>query len=121
MILKTFSFVMVFATVTLAAIAQNEEKEQLLETFHSISSNEILDYAKELSSPKYKGRLSGSPEYLEAAKWCASKFEDWGVKPANNGSYFQYFPNEYSEVYSAGSVTYSPKTGEEFSLKFPED
>ena len=121
MMLKTISLVIVFTTVTLAAIAQNEVNDKLLETFHSISSNEILDFAKELSSPKYKGRLSGSPEYLEAAKWCASKFEMWDVKPAYNGSYFQYFPNEYSEVYSAGSVTYSPKPGEKISYKFPED
>ena len=100
--------------------SQSREAD-LLETFHTISSHEILEFAEELSSPEYKGRLSGSPEYLEAAKWCASKFEEWGVKPANNGSYFQYFPNEYSEVFSEGNVTYLPQPGEKLSLKFPED
>ncbi|SHJ32197.1 Zn-dependent amino-or carboxypeptidase, M28 family [Tangfeifania diversioriginum] len=102
------------------SLAQDENAE-LLRGFHSISSHEILDFAKELSSEKYKGRLSGSPEYLQAAEWCVSKFEEWGVQPANNGSYFQYFPNEYSNVFSEGSVTYSPETGQEISLNFPED
>ena len=73
-----------------------------------------------MSAEKYEGRLSGSPEYLEAAKWCASKFEEWGVKPANNGSYFQYFPNEYSDVLSLGEVVYT-KGNEQRKLKFPED
>jgi hypothetical protein len=98
-----------------------EKQEELLKSFHSISSHEILDFAKELSSEKYKGRLSGSPEYLQAAEWCAIKFKEWGVQPANNGSYFQNFPNEYSKVFSEGSVTYSPETGQEIKLNFPED
>src|SRR5680860_139188 len=82
--------------------SQTDSSKVILETFHSISSHEILDFANELSSDKYKGRLSGSPEYLEAAKWCADKFSEWGIQPANNGSYYQYFPNEYSEVNSLG-------------------
>lgn len=99
----------------------SQSNELILKSFHSVSSNDILKYAEELTSPKYKGRLSGSPEYLEAAKWCASKFEEWGVKPANNGSYFQYFPNAYSDVYSKGSVTYFPGNGEKVELQFPDD
>nr|WP_319511008.1 M28 family peptidase [uncultured Draconibacterium sp.] len=91
-----------------------------LNTLHSISSNELMEFATELSSAKYEGRLSGTPEYLEAARWCASKFEEWGVKPANNGSYFQYFPNEYSEVNSLGSVVYF-NGKEKTYLDFPED
>ena len=89
-------------------------------TLHSISSNELMEFATELSSAKYEGRLSGTPEYLEATRWCASKFEEWGVKPANNGSYFQYFPNEYSEVNSLGSVVYF-NGKEKTYLDFPED
>jgi len=98
-----------------------ESEPNLPGNLHSISSHEILDFAKELSSEKYQGRLSGSPEYLQAAEWCASKFKEWGVQPANNGSYFQYFPNEYSKVFSEGSVTYSPEPDEKIILNFPED
>ncbi|WP_347839210.1 M28 family peptidase [uncultured Draconibacterium sp.] len=88
--------------------------------FHNISSNELLEFASELSSEKYKGRLSGSPEYLDAANWCASKLEEWGIQPANNGSYLQYFSNEYTAVKTLGSVVYF--NGEDKTyLEFPGD
>ena len=110
----------IFLLSILSGNAQFDNQEALLKSFHSISSNELLDFAKELTSEQYKGRLSGSPEYIEVAKWCANQLESWGVKPANNGSFFQYFPNEYSEVNSLGKVTYS--NGEQTTeLKFPDD
>lgn len=115
--LATLIFLFVFSMNRLHG---QEEKQLLIESFHSISSNEILNYAEVLSSAKYKGRLSGSPEYLEAAKWCAQKFEDWGVQPANGESYFQYFPNEYSEVLELGEVVYTHQ-GQQKKLKFPEE
>ncbi|QGY44211.1 M28 family peptidase [Maribellus comscasis] len=120
--LKNFitSFLLVFVTLTVTA-QNNPEPKQFLKTFHNISSNKILQFAEELSSDKYKGRLSGSPEYLEAAQWCAGKFKEWGVLPANNGSYFQYFPNEYSEVFTKGKVTYSSQKGEKIQLQFSDD
>jgi len=112
-----------FALLLFAHIvfSQENEKEQILATFHSISSNEIILFADELTSPKYKGRLSGSPEYLEVAEWCANKFKEWGIQPANNGSYFQYFPNAYSEVYSIGKVVYTSGNGETKQLSFPDE
>ena len=106
--------------LALLSHSQNFNSESILKSFHSISSHELLEFAEELSSDKYKGRLSGSPEYLEAAKWCAGKFAEWGIKPANNGSYFQEFPNEYSEVLSLGEVVYSNGSNKT-TLKFPDD
>lgn len=111
----TFSLFLVFLSHS-----QNINSESIQKSFHSISSHELLEFAEELSSDKYKGRLSGSPEYLEAAKWCAGKFAEWGIKPANNGSYFQEFPNEYSEVLSLGEVVYSNGSNKTM-LKFPDD
>ncbi|MCK3685970.1 M28 family peptidase [Maribellus sp. YY47] len=99
---------------------EKTDKEKLLTTFHSISSNEILGYVEELSAPQYKGRLSGSPEYMAAAEWCAGKFREWGIQPANNGSYFQFFKNEYSEVPSLGEVIYSNGDNKR-TLKFPDE
>jgi hypothetical protein len=101
--------------------SQNIETEKILKTFHSISSHDLLKIAEELSSEKYKGRLSGSPEYLESAKWCASQLESWGVKPGNNGSWFQCFDNAYSEVHSKGKVVYSAQNRKETELQFPDD
>lgn len=118
MILKRLLYSLPLLFIVFFGASQND---QILKTFHSVSSHEILQFAEELSSDKYNGRLSGSPEYLDAAQWCASKFRGWGVQPANNGSYFQYFPNEYSKVYSKGSVTYSAKNGENMQLRFSDD
>ena len=107
--MKTKSTFITLALVFFAFVifAQNTDSGKIMKSFHSISSHDLLGFVAELSSEKYKGRLSGSPEYLDAAKWCADKFAEWGVQPANNGSYFQYFPNEYSEVFSIGKLVYS--------------
>lgn len=112
--------VLLFVFISTVAVSQENVSKEILNTFHSISSHDLLEYAEELSSDKYKGRLSGSPEYLEAARWCAERFEEWGIEPANNGSYFQYFQNEFSEVLSLGEVSYS-NGGTTTKLKFPDD
>ena len=122
---KTKTGFLVFLLIILAGVKTSSaqeiaDNERILKTFHSISSNELLDFATELSSEKYQGRLSGSPGYQLAAQWCADKFRECGVKPANNGSYFQYFPNEYSDVLSLGVVIYT-SDGEQTSLNFLED
>jgi len=101
--------------------AQETDSEKIIKSFHSISSHDLLKIADELSAEKYKGRLSGSPEYLDAAKWCAGRFEEWGLKPANNGSWYQYFDNAYSDVYSKGSVVFTNADGEKTTLHFPDD
>jgi hypothetical protein len=117
-ILINTSFLLFFVC---AGFSQNGETGKILKSFHSISSHDLLNIAEELSSEKYKGRLSGSPEYLEAAKWCASQMESWGVKPGNNGSWFQYFDNAYSEVYTKGKVVYLAQNGNKTELQFPDD
>ncbi len=115
-------FLYLFVSVFLISFVSSQENQagSLLKTFHTISSNEILQYAEVLTAPEYKGRLSGSPEYFEVAKWCANKFEEWRIHPANNESYFQYFPNAYTEVYTKGSVSYSFKDNVR-QLSFPKD
>ncbi|WP_340112003.1 M28 family peptidase [Maribellus mangrovi] len=117
---RIFLVLLLLLNGSLIGISQEANNEKLLETFHSISSNEILGFVEELSSEKYEGRLSGSPEYMDASRWCASKFEEWGIAPANKGSYFQYFPNEYSDVLELGEVVYTNK-GQATKLKFPEE
>jgi hypothetical protein len=100
-----------------------DSQEKIQRSFHSISSHDLLDYAAELSSSPYKGRLSGSPEYLEAARWVAGKFSEWRIKPANQGSYFQYFDNAYTRVFSTGKVIWHGKKGSGITkeLIFPEE
>lgn len=120
MIVKRIFAALFMIPAVFTVFSQQSESEKILKTFHEISSSEILSFAEELSAEKYAGRLSGSPEYLEVAHWCARKFEEWGVKPANNESYFQYFKNEFSEVNSLGEVFYSNGSSK-IKLNFPDD
>ena len=60
--LKILFSISFFVLTGLTGRTQTNDQETILKTFHSISSNELLKYAEELSSEKYKGRLSGSPD-----------------------------------------------------------
>lgn len=100
-----------------------EEEKSILTTFHSISSHDLLQDAAELSSPKYGGRLSGSPGYQAAAEWVAGQLKQSGVKPGlSDGTYFQYFPNAYSDVLNPGTVTLlAGNNNPRKEYKFPDD
>jgi len=85
--------------------AQSTDELLLLKHFHSISSEEIAGWMAEICSPKYNGRLAGTPEYIASAEWMAGKFSEWGIKPAgDNGSYFQWFDHPYTVVNEIGSL-----------------
>ncbi len=116
--IKLLSFL--FLLFAFTAYGQSEKEKIILNELQSISKTEILSFAEELSSDKYMGRLSGSPEYLNAAKWCAAKFREWNILPANNNSYFQYFPNAYTKVFSSGSLTYTFEN-KEIKYTFPDN
>jgi hypothetical protein len=82
-----------------------DDERAFLNAFHSITSKEMYDLVKELSSNKFKGRLSGSPEYYKSAEWVAGKLKEWGVKPSgNNGTYFQDFDQPYTDVKTKGEL-----------------
>jgi len=88
--------------------AANEQ--QLLAAMRSISSITLFDYVKELASPKYEGRLTGTPGYTAAAKWAGQLLREWKIRPAgDNGGYEQSFPNPYTLVLP----------GERLSLRIP--
>lgn len=61
----------------------------------AIDGRRMLEDVKVLSSEKYKGRFTGTPELDEAAKWIARGFERSGLKPpfveAGKLSYLQKF------------------------------
>jgi len=102
--------------------SQDQEKAKLT-IFHTISSHDLLRDAAELTSPKYGGRLSGSPGYQAAAEWITDQLKTAGVKPGmSDGTYLQYFPNAYSDVLNPGSVTlYAGKDNPQKEYKFPDD
>ena len=75
-------------------------QDDLLSLMHSISSHTLYDYVAEMCQEKYAGRLTGTEEYNEIARWVAGHFQKWGVKPAGDkGTYLQGFPNPYTLVF----------------------
>ncbi len=93
-------------------------EEMLLDVMHSISSHRLFDHVKELASEKYRGRLTGTPTYNEAAQWAADLFKQWNIKPAGDqGSYFQKFSNPYTLVLDSGEVTLHIPVGRRDTIK----
>ena len=73
---------------------------------HSISSHPLYQYVAEMASPKYQGRLTGTPGYEASAQWAAGLLKGWKLQPAGDkGTYFQRFPNPYTLVLSPGELT----------------
>jgi hypothetical protein len=86
--------------------AQNESDAKLLDQFHKITSEEMMEWMIKLCSPEFNGRLTGTPEFIASAEWIAGKLKEWGIKPAgDNGSYFQWFDMPYSVVNDIGSLS----------------
>lgn len=85
--------------------SQENIEEKLLDQFHKITSEEMMTWMETLCSEDYKGRLTGTPEYISSAEWVAGKLKEWGIKPAeSDGSYFQWFDHPYTVVNDAGSL-----------------
>lgn len=73
--------------------------DRLVAAVHGISSHDLLDFVKEMSSEKYGGRLTGTRGYDESAAWAADLLKGWGFAPAGDGgTYYQKFPNPYTLV-----------------------
>ncbi|MFB0565653.1 MAG: M28 family peptidase [Candidatus Aminicenantaceae bacterium] len=93
-------FIACFTSVAQTSTEKATDEELLLQSLHSIYSQRLFDYVKELTSDKYAGRLTGTPEYKACAEWVASLFKEWGVLPAGEkGTYFQEFPIPYTLVF----------------------
>ncbi len=85
--------------------AKFSDEQKLLQVMHSISSQTLFDYVKELTSDKYAGRLTGTEGFNASAEWVASHFKKWGIAPSgDNGTYLQAFPNPYTLVFKGCEV-----------------
>lgn len=58
-------------------------------TKETVSKSDIEGHIYFLASDELRGRQTGSPELDIAASYIANTFRRYGVKPANNGSYYQ--------------------------------
>ncbi|RPD99572.1 M28 family peptidase [Aureibaculum marinum] len=75
------AFLLVFLTCT-----SQTDVDKVNET---VSKNDIEGHIYFLASDELKGRETGTTEIDIAASYLANSFRRYGVKPANNGSYYQ--------------------------------
>jgi aminopeptidase YwaD len=69
------------------------------DSYLKISGKEIFSQAKYLSSEKFKGRETFSDEQLEAGRYIAGKFRDYGLGPADpKAGFYQTIEMEYGFV-----------------------
>ncbi len=126
--IKVLCLVLLGGTVVSLRSAQAQTEAQapaFMEAFHSISSHDLLAYVEEMSADKYRGRLSGTPEYMQVAQWVADLLTEWGIRPGgDNGTYLQMFDMPYSDVTSVGALSVEMETGGDkmqIDYSFPVD
>jgi hypothetical protein len=75
----------------------------------SIKNHDVYDYCKTMALPKYAGRLTGHNGYTQAAKWAASRFTKWGLKPMNKKEgYLQTYPSPHTIIEEAEMTFLAP-------------
>jgi Zn-dependent M28 family amino/carboxypeptidase len=62
------------------------------ETTGSITSADLNARTRAIADDRFEGRASGTPTGERAAQWIADEMKRIGLKPGNNGSYFQTVP-----------------------------
>lgn len=102
--MKRFKMISGLILIFLSAFLIYPEKRDLNVSLglDSINAHHVYDYCKTMALPKFAGRLTGHDGYTAAAKWAATKFKQWGLKPINNQEgYLQAYPSPYTVVENA--------------------
>src|ERR1700722_1310601 len=76
----------VFAALAILAFQMAPQKAPFNDSINKDALKADLFY---LAGDGFKGRLTDTPENALAAEYIKSRFERRGLKPANNGSFFQ--------------------------------
>ncbi len=91
-----------FVSITALILSSGITDPNLSRGLESIKPHDVYDYCKTLALPKYSGRLTGHEGYTEAAKWTASMFKQWGLKPMNEKEgYLQAYSSPYTVIEEA--------------------
>ncbi len=70
--------------------------KRALDSFEALLPYQLV---KIMASPEMAGRLTGSEGYTKAAKWAASKFKEWGLRPLDSRQgYLQAYPSPYTII-----------------------
>lgn len=117
--MKSIAFTLVLSILTHASIfAQQSEIEKAL---NGISKESLLQTTGYLSSKKFKGRLQGSNEYDQAARYVALRLKEIGLQPVNQTSMLHYFNDETNSIVSAEFDLLNSKDQVERSFELGKD
>ncbi|MBX7152358.1 M28 family peptidase [bacterium] len=64
---------------------------EIQKKINEVDGKKILEFVKILTTDSFQGRASGTTGYNKSAQWLAGQFEQMGVKPFLERSYFQPF------------------------------
>ena len=106
--------------ITMVVFGCTSEKRSLEPALNSIVADDMKNYISVLASDDFEGRAPSTPGETKTINYLAEQFEKIGLKPANNGSYFQ----EVSLVKITADPSMKLKiTGDKqnFDLKFSDE
>lgn len=87
-----------------------------------IESNGIEAHVRYLADDARKGRMTGSPEYDEAAAYVARQFEDIGLRPGGeDGGWFQAVPMLAAQIDVDSAKVVFHQDGEQKAQEWQED
>jgi Zn-dependent M28 family amino/carboxypeptidase len=120
---KTFIFVLLLASASLAAQAQPSLPPSAEKAMNSIDPEKIRATVKYLSADSFEGRGTGQKGGDRAADWIAAQFKSYGLQPAgDHGTFFQDV--KFYGVTTDGKQTrlaFVTKSGQETALKFADE
>jgi Zn-dependent M28 family amino/carboxypeptidase len=106
-------------TSTAVTTASLPGPAELKPALDSITSADILQHTKALSTDEFEGRGPGTKGEDLAIKYLTEQFQKFGLKPGNpDGTYVQNVPLTGFTAQATASFTAGTKT---IDLKFPED
>ncbi|MGE0076495.1 MAG: M20/M25/M40 family metallo-hydrolase [Bacteroidales bacterium] len=111
-------FVLILSVSSNILLAQKSKSSSDLQ---SIKYEDILQTIGYLSSAKFKGRLPGTAEYDQAARYVATRLKSAGVKPINQPSMLQYFNDEVNIIKDAQLLLLNEGTKSFQIFKLGED
>ncbi len=94
MIRRRLLFVMGILFLAILPLRADDLEDVLI----SIKGGHLFEIINVLTSPEMGGRLSGTEGYDHAARFAASKYAEWGLKPVYGDSFLQAFGMAYNEM-----------------------
>ncbi|MFO7853344.1 MAG: M28 family peptidase [Bacteroidota bacterium] len=95
--ISVFSLSFLFVIVS---FSQDIDDPRVISAMHSISSQDLFEYVSFMCDERFEGRLTGTDEYMDCARWLSSFFKECGLEPAgDNNTWFQYFNIPYTVIH----------------------